>query len=160
MPLPPLSCGKTAQEDKCAMAGRLTDDEVNAYLDSRPGWIMLTTIGRDRYPHTVPIGYFRLGDEIYMGCRAGTQKLKNIARNPRVSLLLESGATMRDIRGVMIQGEADVLTSPDDVLRLSREAARLRGTPDAELPTAPRPNAAYIRVRRHRVISWDYGRGS
>src|SRR5581483_1598601 len=124
----------------------LSREEWHAFLDSRPGWIVLTTLGRDGYPHSVPIGYFRLGDEVYMGCRADTQKLKNIDRDPRVSLLLESGRTMADIKGVMIQGDAAVLTEPADLLRLSREAARLRGTPPDQLPTEPRPGAAYIRV--------------
>ena len=69
----------------------------------------MTSIGREGFPHSIPIGYFRLGDEIYMGCRAGTQKLRNISRNPRVSLLLETGSTRADIKGVMLQGEAAVL---------------------------------------------------
>jgi hypothetical protein len=51
----------------------MTGEEVNAFLDSRPGWVALTTIGTDGYPHTVPIGYFRMDDDVYMGCRAGTQ---------------------------------------------------------------------------------------
>lgn len=140
------------------MAARLTTEEVHAFLDSRPGWIMLTTLGPDGYPHTVPIGYFRLGDEVYIGCRADTQKLKNIARNPRVSLLLESGSTMQDIKGVMIQGEATVYTDSESLLRLSREQARWRGVPDGQLPTEPRPGAAYIRVAPRKIISWDYGR--
>jgi PPOX class probable F420-dependent enzyme len=140
------------------MAAALTAEEVNEFLDSRPGWIVLTTIGRDGYPHSIPIGYFRLGDDVYMGARTGTQKTKNIERNPKVSLLLESGTTMADIKGVMIQGEASVITEPDEVLRLMREAARRRGTPEEQLPTEPRPGTAYIRVVRRKVISWDYGR--
>lgn len=140
------------------MPAKLTPDEVNAFLDSRPGWITLTTVGRDGYPHSVPIGYFRLGDEVYIGCRAGTQKLKNIARNPKVSLSLESGGSMQDIKGVLIQGDATVFTAPADVLRLSREAARARSTPEAQLPVEPRPGVAYIRVQPTRVISWDYSR--
>jgi PPOX class probable F420-dependent enzyme len=140
------------------MPASLSREEWHDFLDRRPGWIVLTTLGRDGYPHSVPIGYFRLGDEVYMGCRGGTQKLRNIARDPRVSLLLESGTTRADIKGVMIQGDADVLTAPADLLRLSREAARLRGASEDQLPTEPRPGAAYIRVRPHRVISWDYSR--
>src|SRR5215204_2297848 len=69
----------------CRMPGTLTGAEVNAFMDSRPGWIILTTIGRDGYPHSVPIGYFRVGDEIYMGGRLSTQRVKNIQRNPKVS---------------------------------------------------------------------------
>jgi len=138
--------------------GELTKDEVHAYMDSKPGWIVLTTIGRDGFPHSIPIGYFRLGDDIYLGCRAGTQKLKNIERNPLVSLLLQSGDKRSDIKGVMIQGEGTVMGAPADVLRLSREAARLRGTLESDLPSEPRPDAAYIRVSPQRIISWDYGR--
>jgi len=140
------------------MPAAMTNDEINSYLDSKPGWIVLTTLSREGYPHSIPIGYFRLGDEIYMGCRAGTQKLKNIERNPRVSLLVESGSTMQDIKGVMIQGDASVITAPDEVLRLMREAARLRGTPEDQLPSEPRPGAAYIRVVRRKAITWDYGK--
>jgi PPOX class probable F420-dependent enzyme len=140
------------------MAAKLTRDEVHAFLDSRPGWIALTTIGKDGYPHTVPIGYFRVGDEVYIGCRAGTQKLKNIERNPKVSVMLESGGTMQDIKGVVIQGTASVVTAPDEMLRLSREAARKRGTAEEQLPTEPRPGAAYIRVVPVKYLSWDYSR--
>lgn len=137
------------------MPASMTLDEVHAFLDSRPGWIALTTIDRNGYPHTVPIGYFRLGDEVYIGCRAGTQKLKNIERNPRVSLMLESGRGMGDLKGVIVQGDAETLTDPDSLLRLAREAARRRGTPEPDLPTEPRRGAAYIRIVPRRIISWD-----
>ena len=142
------------------MPPRMTNAEIQAFLDAKPGWVILSTFGPNGYPHSVPIGYFRLGDDMYMGCRAGTQKLKNIARNPHVSLVLESGSTRRDIKGVMIQGDATVYTDPENLLRLSREAARLRGAPEHELPQEPRAGAAYIRVEPRRVISWDYGRES
>lgn len=140
------------------MPGKLTREEAYEYLDSRPGWIVLTTIGRDGMPHSIPIGYFRVDDEIYIGCRAGTQKVKNIERNPHVSLLLDSGSSFQDIKGLMLQGEASVLTGSDDLLRLGREAARRRGTPEEQLPTEPRPGAVYICVRPARFISWDYSR--
>jgi nitroimidazol reductase NimA-like FMN-containing flavoprotein (pyridoxamine 5'-phosphate oxidase superfamily) len=138
------------------MPARMTDQEVQAFLDTKPGWIVLSTIGPNGYPHAVPIGYFRLGDNIYLGCRDGTQKVKNIARNPKVSLTLESGSTRQDIKGVLIQGDAVVYTDPDNALRLSRAAARLRGVAEEALPQEPRPGVAYIKVTPRRIISWDY----
>lgn len=134
----------------------MTPEQVNAFIDSRPGWLALSTIGPDGYPHTVPIGYFRLGDDIVIGCRAGTQKLRNIERNPKVSCMLEDGSTMSDIRGVVVQGRATVHTDPEELLQLAREAARARGVAEADLPAEPRQGSAYIRVRRDKVISWDY----
>ncbi len=94
------------------MPSRMTDDEVKAFLDAKPGWVILSTFGPNGYPHSVPIGYFRLGDDVYLGCRAATQKIKNIERNPKVSLVLESGSTRQDIKGIMIQGHATVYTDP------------------------------------------------
>jgi nitroimidazol reductase NimA-like FMN-containing flavoprotein (pyridoxamine 5'-phosphate oxidase superfamily) len=138
------------------MPTQMTDEEVKAFLDAKPGWIILSTIGRQGYPHSVPIGYFRLGDDIYMGCRAGTQKVTNIERNPKVSLVLESGTTRRDIKGVMIQGHATIYTDPENILRLSRAAARRRGVADDALPQAPRSGVAYIKVAPQCIISWDY----
>ena len=142
------------------MPARMTDQEIKAFLDAKPGWIILSTIGSDGFPHSVPIGYFRLGDDIYLGCRAGTQKIKNIERNPKVSLVLESGSSRSDIKGAMIQGHATVYSDPTNVLRLSREAARRRGVADDALPQEPRPGAAYIGIEPRRIISWDYSRDS
>ena len=85
------------------MPGKMTKEEVDAFLDSKPGWMMLTSLGKDGYPHTVPIGYFRDGDRILMGCRDNTQKTLNIERNPKVSLVIEDGTSMADIRGIMLR---------------------------------------------------------
>ena len=136
----------------------LSIDEIHGYMDSRPGWIILTTIGQDGMPHSVPIGYFRLGDDVYIGCRDNTQKIRNIERNPNITVMLQSGGSMRDIKGVMIQGTATVVREPGEFLRLAREAARWRGMPEAQWPTEARPGAAYIRVRPRKYISWDYSR--
>jgi len=140
------------------MSIHMTDAEVYAFLDAKPGWIVLSTIGPQGYPHSVPLGYFRLGRDIYLGCRANTQKIKNIERNPKVSLVLESGTSRPDLKGVMLQGHATVYADPDNILRLSREAARLRGVAEDALPQSPRPGAAYIKVEPRRIISWDYSK--
>ena len=139
------------------MPGSLDIDEFDAFLDGKPGWIVLSTIGPDGYPHSVPLGYFRDGDRIYCGCLDGSRKIRNIEQNPRVSLLVEDGSTMSDIKGVMIQGTARVHRDPDSVLSLMRKGATQRGVAEQDLPTASRPGSAYIEVEIERRISWDYG---
>lgn len=139
------------------MPRKLSDDEVAAYLDSRPGWAVLSTIDADGFPHSVPLGYFRLDRDIVLGVRDGTRKVANIEANPNVSIMLEDGSTMDDIRGVMIQGRARIVRESDEALELARAGARARGVPESEWPTAPRPGAAYIRVTPVRTLSWDYG---
>lgn len=138
------------------MPRELTRQEAHEFLDSRPGWIALTTIGPDGFPHTVPLGYFRLGDDILMGVKANTSKLRNIQDNPKVSLLLEPGKPSRVIKGLMVQGTATVHSEPEEVLHYARESAKFRGVPEQELPTEPRSGAAYIKVTPKRIRSWDY----
>jgi len=138
------------------MPRKLTDEEIEAYLDSRPCWAVLSTIDRDGFPHSVPLGYFRLDRDIIMGVRDGTRKVANVESNPNVSILLEDGSSMADIRGVMFQGHARIVREPSEALQLAREGARARGVPESEWPAAPRPGAAYIRTTPVRTLSWDY----
>jgi hypothetical protein len=140
------------------MPATLTKDEAHAFLDSRPGWLLLTTIGKDGYPHTVPVGYFRMGDDLYTGGREGTQRLANIRRNAKVSALVESGATMQDIKGLLIQADGSVVSEPSEVLPLLRESMRQRGVAESELPVEARPGVAYIKITPRRYVSWDYSR--
>lgn len=139
------------------MPRKLSDEQIEAYLDSRPGWAILSTIDNDGFPHSVPLGYFRLGRDIIMGVRDGTRKVANVEGNPNVSVLLEDGSSMADIRGVMFQGHARIVREENEALELARAGARARGVPEPELPTAPRPGAAYIRMTPVRTLSWDYG---
>jgi nitroimidazol reductase NimA-like FMN-containing flavoprotein (pyridoxamine 5'-phosphate oxidase superfamily) len=139
------------------MPRKLTDDQVEAFLDSRPGWAVLSTIDEDGFPHSVPLGYFRLGRDIVMGVRDGTRKVANVERNPNVSIVLEDGSTMADIRGVMLQGRARIVREPGEALELARAGARGRGVPESDWPTAPRPGVTYIRMTPVRTVSWDYG---
>ena len=138
------------------MPRSLDRSSFDAFLDDKPGWIILSTISPEGYPHSVPLGYFRDGDRVYCGCVDGTAKIRNIEQNPKISLVLESGSTMGDIKGAMIQGTATVHRDEETVLALMRNGASRRGVPDEELPTAPRPGAAFIEIAIERRISWDY----
>jgi len=138
------------------MPRKLSDEQIEAYLDSRPGWAILSTIDKDGFPHSVPLGYFRFGRDIVLGVRDGTRKVANVESNPNVSILLEDGSSMADIRGVMVQGHARIVRETSEALQLAREGARARGVPEPEWPTEPRQGAAYIRVTPVRTLSWDY----
>ncbi|MEM7097697.1 MAG: pyridoxamine 5'-phosphate oxidase family protein [Pseudomonadota bacterium] len=139
------------------MPGKMTQEQFNEFLDAKPGWIILTSVSSTGYPHSVPLGYFRDGEKIYCGVRDNTQKILNIERNPKVSLLVESGSTMADIKGAMVQGDAVVHREPEKVLALMRAGATARGVAETELPTAPNPGSAFIEITPVNQISWDYG---
>ncbi len=131
----------------------MTRDEVYEWLDSGAGWVRVATIGSDGYPHVVPLGYFRLGDEIVLNMRG--QREANVRRNPKVCLVFDQGTQMSDLKGAVIRGDATLVEDPEERLELTRAAARARGVPEAELPTEARPGRSFARVRIRSIASWD-----
>ncbi len=140
------------------MAGPMTEDEVRAYLDGAHGWLALATNGPRGYPHCVPVGYYHDGDAVYISCRAGSQKTKNVERDGRATLMLESGSEMADLKGIVLEGEAEVVTDPERCLEWRRRLLRNLGRSEDDLPAEHDPGSAFIVVRPLRTVSWDYAK--
>ena len=66
---------------------RLRDEEV--------GW--LTTVRHDGQPQSVPVWFLWDGEKMLAYSQPDRQKLRNIARNPRVGFNLNSSATGGDV---------------------------------------------------------------
>lgn len=128
----------------------MTSEEIWEFCDSKPGWAALTSIGQDGFPHTVAIGYFRLGETLYCGCRAGTLKCRNILANPKISLML-AVPSREEVRGVMFQGAGRVIEDPSELLNIKSQLADLRGE---ERPTSVAPGIAYVELKPERIRSW------
>ena len=135
----------------------MTESEAWLYIESKPGWIALSTNGHDGFPHSVPIGYFASSGCIFIGCLDQTQKVKNIERNQKISLTLESGETMANIKGVLIKANAEVIRDDDERLAISQLAALQRGVDEADLPQTVRSGSVYIKAKPVKIVSWDYG---
>ena len=131
----------------------MTPEEVNAYLDNGPRWGRLATVGRDGYPHIVPLGYFRLDDAVYVNMRG--QRLVNARRNTRVGFTIDEGEAGTELKGVVIEGDAEVIDDQARVLELQRANARRKGTPEDKLPTENRSGRPLLRITPRKVVSWD-----
>lgn len=129
----------------------MTDDEIRETLQRKDRWIALTTLGPDGFPHTVPLGYFLAGERIVMGCKDGTQKVRNVERDSRVSLLWENGRGAKELAAIMIRGHARIVRDDQERLEFKREACRQRGE---ELPSSVAAGFVYIEVSPTRTVSW------
>lgn len=134
----------------------MTDDEVNAYLDARDEWAILTTIGADGYPHSVALGYFRIGDDIYLGMKDRTQKVLNAERNPKASVMVCASKASGEISGVAVQGDASIVRDRAERLELARTSARQRGSTEDDLPSQVSEGGVYLKVSKRATISWNY----
>ena len=143
------------QRDRVAM----TADEVAALLaESRK--VQLATINQDGTPHLVTMFYVLLGGKIAFWTYRSSQKARNLARDPRVTCLVETGEEYFDLRGVAVSGLARRVEDPAGVLEIARGVAGgMAGVPEnaAEeyVAHAARKRVGYI-VEPRRTISWDH----
>jgi PPOX class probable F420-dependent enzyme len=129
---------------------------MRAYLDAREEWAVLTTIDEDGYPHSVALGYYRIGEDLFVGTPARTRKVRNLERNPRASLLVARSKASGDWSGVLTQGDVAIIREPAERLRIEREGLRQRGKAEHELPSEPRKGEVILRLTPRRTVSWRF----
>lgn len=125
--------------------------------------VQLATINPDGYPHLVTMYYTLIDGKIAFWTYRTSQKALNLARDPRISCLVECGEAYFDLRGVQIQGTVETVTDPDAVYQIGLAVGRvmgnaLAGADDAVneyVANAARKRFGYI-VEPVRVISWDH----
>jgi PPOX class probable F420-dependent enzyme len=137
---------------------RLTPDEQAALLrDARKA--ALATVDQDGFPHVVAMGFLAKDGAIYMTSYGKAQKVVNARRNPKVTVMIETGERYAEFRGVMIRGRCEVIEDPAQVEMVIREAAEKRDGADPR----PEPGAlaraskrVVLRVTPEKVASWDH----
>ena len=144
---------------------RMSPDEIRAYL--REGHTMtLVTNGARGYPHAVAM-FFVIDDDLTVrfATYASSQKVKNIERDPRVTLLVETGTAYSELRGVMLEGEANITTDLDQTVATMVEANSVTGSPLPDLEQIPNDvklkmagKRVLVSVKPSRFVSWDHGK--
>jgi len=144
----------------------MSDAEILEFLeDARV--LQVATIGRDGTPHLAPMWFVVEDGKIVFRSFTKSQKIVNLRRDPRLTVLVESGDAYEELRGVMIKGAARLITDPDQVLatygRLAAKYAMVGPEPvdlDPEALEAAfgkfAPKNTAVVVEPVRVTSWDH----
>ncbi len=109
--------------------------------------MVLTTLDAEGFPHSVPLGYFVFEGRIYMGCKRDTHKVRNLLREPRVSLYVDNGRGEKPHTVVTIQGEARLLESGEELDRVRAASGR---------PGALAEGVVYLEVTPVRFRCWEH----
>jgi len=138
----------------------LTPEEQRRYLEESHT-LVLSTLDRQGYPHSVAMWYVVDPDGVVlMTTFAKSQKALNLRRDPRCALLVESGQSYEQLKGLLIRGRASLEADTERVLDLlARVHEKYNRSPATGLRDAMRQQAAkrvLIRVRPEHVASWDH----
>lgn len=143
---------------------RMSDAELRDFL-AKSQTIIITSINKDGTPHPMPMWYGLEPDgSVVMTTFTKSQKILNLERDPRVTLLVEDGTVYGELRGVVIYGKADLIRDTEQVIEiLTRVSTKTLDDPDdgtrENVRKAVRGTALKrtgIRVHPDRIVSWDH----
>jgi PPOX class probable F420-dependent enzyme len=141
---------------------KLTDRERDELLATER-IVVVSSHGPRGWPHMMPLWYVLRDGEIWVWTYAKSQKVRNLERDPRATLLVETGVEYGDLRGVMIEAEAELIRDTDRIVEFGKELTirysegidSVEGDAAAAL-VAQAPKRVAIHFRPRRVASWDH----
>ena len=91
---------------------QMTPAEIDAFLAERRAMTMCS-IGPDGSIHAIAMWYGFLDGCVAVETKTKSQKVQNLRRDPRLTLLFEDGETYEELRGVELVGRGEVIDDPD-----------------------------------------------
>jgi len=139
----------------------MTAEEQTAFLGGSKT-LILSTIDGQGYPHSIAMWFSIIDGLVHMTTFRKAQKVLNIRRNPKVSLLAESGTHYSELRGLMLRGRAELVEDAELCTQILTDIqSRYYGSADASVRDLLRAQAAKrvaVRVRPERIASWDHSK--
>ena len=140
---------------------RMRDDEVWAFLvEAR--YLQVATLGRDGSPHLMTL-WFALagGPALVFPSYTRSQKVVNLRRDPRVAVLAEAGSRYEELRGVSIDGRAELVDEDPRRIDLAclierRYRAAPGGAALRERAERGSRKRTMVLVHPERIRSWDH----
>ncbi|WP_067479413.1 pyridoxamine 5'-phosphate oxidase family protein [Nocardia amamiensis] len=137
----------------------MSDTEITEFL-VRSRIATLATIGPTGTPHLAAMWYALIDGEIWFETKAKSQKAVNLRRDPRVSCLVEAGDTYDQLRGVSIEGRAEII---EDAAKLFAVGVSVWERYTGPYTEDVRPmvesmlnKRVAVRVVAERTRSWDH----
>lgn len=138
---------------------RMTEDEIAEFVASSRTATM-ATVGPSGQPHLVAMWYAVLDGEVWFETKAKSQKVRNLRRDDRITIMIEDGATYDVLRGVSIEGRGEIIDDPETNHRVGVSVWERYYGPYTE---EQRPHVAalmnkrvVVRVVAQRARSWDH----
>lgn len=139
---------------------RMTSEEVTTFLDEART-LIVATLDKDGAPHQTALWFARHEGAVMFETYGSSQKVVNLRRDPRVSVLCEEGESYDQLRGVSIRGTAEIVDSGERLSELMTHIIA-RNAPGQTAEALARHVAGMVRkrvvvvVHPEKIMSWDH----
>ena len=139
---------------------QMTDAEVAAFLEEQRT-VFCATNGVHGWPHLMPLWYVVRAGDIWAWTYAKSQKVRNLERDPRATLQIETGDTYDQLRGVMLEATTELHRETEAVAALGAEILGRYGGSSVSLQVndailAQARKRVGLRFVARRIASWDH----
>jgi nitroimidazol reductase NimA-like FMN-containing flavoprotein (pyridoxamine 5'-phosphate oxidase superfamily) len=143
------------QRDKIQM----NEAEILALYDDAKS-LNVATLDPTGAPHLTTLWYAPWNGKLIFETYAKAQKTLNLRRDPRIGAIVEAGTVYEELRGVSIQGRAEIVDTEPLISQLCEILLR-RNTPmpeDMLKHAVARVAAKRVAVIIHpeKIMSWDH----
>jgi nitroimidazol reductase NimA-like FMN-containing flavoprotein (pyridoxamine 5'-phosphate oxidase superfamily) len=143
---------------------KMSDEEAAAFLGDQRVMICATN-GHDGWPHLMPLWYVIRDGELWSWTYTKSQKVRNLERDDRATLEVESGGAYHELRGVMIRARCELHRDLETVAGVGEDlASRYGGDQAAVGPEARdvfRTQAAKrvaLQFHSESTATWDHAK--
>jgi hypothetical protein len=144
-----------SQRERVAMTPAETAEMLAAHRK-----VQLATLNPDGSAHLVTMFYGMQDGRIAFWTYRASQKALNLARDPRITCLVEDGEQYFELRGIQVTGIAERIDAPDGVLAVGRLiVATMPDVPPGALEDyihSAAPKRVAYTVTPLRTISWNH----
>jgi len=141
---------------------KLTPDEQLELL-AEERVVIATTIGPRGWPHSMPLWFVVRDGDIWAWTFGKSQKVRNLERDNRCTLLVEAGHEYQELRGIQIEAETEIIRDTDEVFEFAKElTVRYADGIDsiegdaAEALRAQAPKRVALHFKPVRTATWDH----
>jgi len=138
----------------------MSEDEMWTFIAEQKS-LQVATLERNGCVHLSTLWFAIVDGSIVFETYTRSQKIKNLERDNRITLLWEDGTEYEKLRGVMVKTTAELVTDPAKVHELALEVM-VRNTPGVDRETLSQA-AEHMALKRTAVLSkledvvtWDH----
>jgi PPOX class probable F420-dependent enzyme len=138
----------------------MTPQERDAFLGEERT-CRVSTVGADGAPHTSALWFAWDGSALWLNSIVKSQRWTDLARDPRVSVIIDAGHDFGELRGVELIGRVEIVgevprTGEATAADLLAEPERLFAEKYANGKVHYDGRHAWLKLTPTKVVSWDF----